>query len=231
MKLTHIHHIVPKHAGGSNNPSNLVELTIQEHAEAHRKLYEKHGHKQDKLAWLMLSGKTDEGEAVRIELAKEGFKLFLEDEESVVAWKRDISKSLKGRTLSEEHKANISNGLKKAYSEGMKEYSKPDINVLRSNYYKNKHNLDEGRMRSKAWHDAFKQPEYKELKRQQMLGRKNTWGKKVSTAKRGKATKSTISICINGITYTSIANAARELDIPAYKLRHLHAKHGEFISI
>jgi hypothetical protein len=34
-----------------------VELTIEEHAEAHRELYEKHGRWQDKVAWLSLAGK------------------------------------------------------------------------------------------------------------------------------------------------------------------------------
>ena len=54
--MKHKHHIIPKHMGGSNNPSNIVELTIEEHAEAHRVLYETHGCWQDRLAWLGLSG-------------------------------------------------------------------------------------------------------------------------------------------------------------------------------
>jgi len=33
--MKHKHHIVPKHMGGSDDPSNLIELTIEEHAEAH----------------------------------------------------------------------------------------------------------------------------------------------------------------------------------------------------
>ena len=51
----HKHHIIPKHAGGTDDPDNLVELTIEEHAEEHRKLYEKHGKWQDKLAWMGLA--------------------------------------------------------------------------------------------------------------------------------------------------------------------------------
>lgn len=54
--MKHIHHIIPKHMGGSDDPSNLIELTIEEHAEEHRKLYEKHGHWQDKVAWQGLAG-------------------------------------------------------------------------------------------------------------------------------------------------------------------------------
>lgn len=53
---THKHHIIPKHMGGTDDPDNFVELTVEEHAEAHRKLYEEHGLLQDKLAWKGLSG-------------------------------------------------------------------------------------------------------------------------------------------------------------------------------
>ena len=38
--IYHNHHIIPKHMGGSYDPSNLVRLTIEEHAEAHKTLYE-----------------------------------------------------------------------------------------------------------------------------------------------------------------------------------------------
>ena len=42
--------------GGTNHSSNIVVLSVEEHAEAHRKLYEKHGKWQDKIAADMLSG-------------------------------------------------------------------------------------------------------------------------------------------------------------------------------
>lgn len=54
--IYHIHHIIPKHLGGTDEPSNLIKLTIEEHAEAHRILYEQLGHWQDKLAWQGLTG-------------------------------------------------------------------------------------------------------------------------------------------------------------------------------
>ena len=61
--MKHWHHIVPKHAGGSDDPSNLVHLTVDEHAEAHRKLYEQYGRWQDKIAWKTLSGQISIQEA------------------------------------------------------------------------------------------------------------------------------------------------------------------------
>lgn len=62
---THIHHIIPKHMGGTDDPSNLIQLTVEEHAEAHRKLYEQYGHLEDKLAWQGLLGLIDSREIMR----------------------------------------------------------------------------------------------------------------------------------------------------------------------
>jgi hypothetical protein len=53
--MKHIHHIIPKHMGGTDDPSNLIELTIEEHAKAHRKLYEQYGKLQDRRAWMGLT--------------------------------------------------------------------------------------------------------------------------------------------------------------------------------
>jgi len=62
-EVMHWHHILPRHAGGSNSPSNLVQLTVAEHAEAHRILYEMHGRWQDKVAWRFLSGQISSAQA------------------------------------------------------------------------------------------------------------------------------------------------------------------------
>lgn len=51
--------------GGSDDPSNLIELTIEEHAEAHRLLYEEHGQWQDYIAWKGLSGQIPNSEIIK----------------------------------------------------------------------------------------------------------------------------------------------------------------------
>ena len=63
--MKHLHHIIPKHMGGSNDPSNLIELTVEEHAEAHRLLFEQYGKWEDKIAWQMLSGQIGKEEAIQ----------------------------------------------------------------------------------------------------------------------------------------------------------------------
>jgi len=70
----HKHHIIPRHMGGSDDPSNIIELSIEDHAKAHEELYAKHGLWQDMIAWKALSGQITMSEASR--LAKlEGCKL------------------------------------------------------------------------------------------------------------------------------------------------------------
>lgn len=62
--IKHRHHIIPKHMGGGNDPSNLTPpITVEEHAEAHRVLYEKHGKPQDYIAWKCLNGSLTNQEA------------------------------------------------------------------------------------------------------------------------------------------------------------------------
>jgi len=66
MSIYHNHHIIPRHMGGSDEPSNLIKLTIEEHAEAHRKLWEEHGKEEDNIAWRMLSGQITSAEATKL---------------------------------------------------------------------------------------------------------------------------------------------------------------------
>lgn len=65
-EYTHKHHIIPKHAGGTNDPKNLVELTALDHAIAHKVLYGLWGRWQDNLAWKLLSGRIPSEEANRL---------------------------------------------------------------------------------------------------------------------------------------------------------------------
>jgi hypothetical protein len=72
--MKHKHHIIPRHMGGTDDPSNLIELTPEEHAEAHRKLYEEHGQWQDYVAWQGLAKLATKEEHVKMLLSEAGKK-------------------------------------------------------------------------------------------------------------------------------------------------------------
>ena len=110
--------------GGSDDPSNLVKLTVQEHAQAHKELYEKHGHWQDKLAYEGLSGQIGKDELMTKlykENGKANAKKFLTDDVRKKAVE-NARKTNKGRKLSPEH-------LAKTRTWGMKqsEYQKKQL--------------------------------------------------------------------------------------------------------
>jgi len=73
--------------GGSDDPSNLIELTVEEHAQAHLDLYEEHGYVQDLVAHRMLLGQIDKAEAIKT----------LQKAPKSEAWKKKKSKQMTGK--------------------------------------------------------------------------------------------------------------------------------------
>ena len=61
--MKHTHHILPRHMGGTDEPSNLVEVTPEQHAELHLALYLEHGRWQDWVAFHALSGQMSMSDA------------------------------------------------------------------------------------------------------------------------------------------------------------------------
>lgn len=72
--------------GGSDDPSNIESLTIEEHADRHKVLYEAYGHWQDKLAWEGLSK----------QISKEEITKRLQKAPKSEEWKRKMSKRMGG---------------------------------------------------------------------------------------------------------------------------------------
>jgi len=101
--MKHKHHIIPKHMGGTNDISNLIELSVEEHATAHRILYENYGKWQDYIAWQGLSGRMNKEEIIRekIKLGNIGKKLSNET-------KKKIGLSSAGRLHTDEAKIKMS---------------------------------------------------------------------------------------------------------------------------
>jgi hypothetical protein len=126
--MKHKHHIIPKHIGGSNDPSNLIELTIAEHADAHRILYEQYGRIEDKCAWLGLSGLMGK-EEILSELAKRPHSLEtrLKISNSNMGKKRPyVTAALTGVPRSEETKKKIAKSKK----------GKPRFDMIGNSYAK-----------------------------------------------------------------------------------------------
>ena len=63
MVTYHLHHIVPRHAGGTNDPENLIRVTVEQHAELHFARYLQYGEMGDWLAAYSLSGQITHAEA------------------------------------------------------------------------------------------------------------------------------------------------------------------------
>ena len=117
-----MHHIIPRHAGGTDNPSNLISLTPEEHAEAHRLLYEQYGRQEDYLAWRGLAGLVGKDEMIKEKMSLNSsrpgelnpFYGKTHSEET----KRKISEKNKGHSYNkgipktEEHKRNLSKAKK-----------------------------------------------------------------------------------------------------------------------
>lgn len=72
--MKHRHHKIPRHAGGTNDPSNIIVLSVEDHAEAHRKLFEQYGRWEDEVAWKGLSKMITSKEVTKIVLRNNGYR-------------------------------------------------------------------------------------------------------------------------------------------------------------
>jgi hypothetical protein len=60
--------------GGTDDPSNLIEVTVEEHAALHKQLWEDLGHWQDYVAWMGLEGLISSKEAALMAMSMGGKK-------------------------------------------------------------------------------------------------------------------------------------------------------------
>lgn len=96
--MLHKHHIIPKHMGGTNDPSNLVELTVEQHAEAHRLLYEQYGNWQDYVAWQGLAKLDANFDAAKQAIIEGGRKGAAK---SNLRWKDPTQRALASKKMKE----------------------------------------------------------------------------------------------------------------------------------
>lgn len=93
--------------GGTDDPSNLIELTVEEHAEAHRLLWEQNGQWQDHVAWKALSGHIGKEEIIH-EIHKNMNKGRIPSEET----REKMAAAKRGRKISKKHAEALHNGRK-----------------------------------------------------------------------------------------------------------------------
>jgi hypothetical protein len=93
--------------GGTDDPSNLITVTPEQHANLHRILYEVHGHWQDYSAWKGLSGQSSGYEIQQMirRLANLGKKHFAGKTHSD-EYKKQLSLMMKERR---KHNNNMGN--------------------------------------------------------------------------------------------------------------------------
>lgn len=95
--VKHKHHIIPQYEGGSEDPSNLVELTSTQHAMWHFAEWQRKQKKEDYLAWRGLAGMIGKEEIIK-ELQRLGFMKMIEARD---AEKDEKGKSLYGKKIAE----------------------------------------------------------------------------------------------------------------------------------
>tara|TARA_B110000977_G_scaffold151652_1_gene192519 strand:+ start:126 stop:563 length:438 start_codon:yes stop_codon:yes gene_type:complete len=126
--------------GGTDDKNNLKKLTIKQHAEAHKKLYEQHGHWQDKIAYMSLSGQHDNKETSR-EIRIASNKNRWKDPVWAAKMRKTMSEAAIARTKKPGYKVNANLGFKgmkhseshkNFMSENKKLYWTPDRKLVMS---------------------------------------------------------------------------------------------------
>ena len=145
--MKHTHHIIPKHMGGTDDPSNLYECSVEEHAELHLALYLEHGNWQDYIAALSLAGIMDREELVAIKLSESGKKGGAKGK-GKTAWNKGKKGVQSGEAVGKANSARVwTPEMRKAMSEKLKGKNKgrkrPDLAE------RNKKNKDLNRARDK----------------------------------------------------------------------------------
>lgn len=209
--IKHLHHIIPRHAGGTDDPSNLICLSVEGHAEAHEDLYNQYGRLDDLIAWQCLSGKTTFSEKLRKELSINGFReKVLNNPIRRSEWIQKLSIANTGKILPQDIRNKISESLKASYKTGRKKYVPPrDPNHHSKNCKANSKILADGRQKSEKWRKAVTDPD--------MIINKQT------NSPKNKP------IIVDGVEYFSIAKAARCLILNVQRLRSAARSHGNNI--
>ena len=165
--LYHYHHIIPKHAGGTDDPSNRIKVNVEEHALAHKKLFFIYGRWQDELAYKTLEGRAPKEEIILevIRRTNTGRKHTAASSKKKRQW--NIKNDHKPPSwLGKKHKPETIVKMSKAWTDERKkeESERQKGKIVSAETREKLRKSSTGRKHS---------PETKEIMRQKALGRKN----------------------------------------------------------
>ena len=123
--------------GGSNDPSNLIELSVEEHAIAHKNLYESYGKEEDRLAWLALSKQISKLELLAEIRKSDEYKRKHRAAITTEEYRKKMSESLSGKNhpmYGKKHSKEAKEKIKKARS--LQIFSKETIQKRTAKLYK-----------------------------------------------------------------------------------------------
>ena len=102
----HKHHIIPRHAGGTDDKSNLLKCNVAMHAFMHEQRYKETGDEYDRLAYLGLKGLISKSELIR-KLNQEQASRTHKGKPKSKEHNEKVSKALTGLNKSQTHKNNV----------------------------------------------------------------------------------------------------------------------------
>jgi hypothetical protein len=108
--MTHLHHIIPRHAGGTDDSNNLFPLSITQHALAHRNRAIIHVSPLDWIAWKSLSRQITHDEARRRAASVANSKP--KSPQQIEKMRQNCAKSLIGRKRPEHSQLMKTLGIK-----------------------------------------------------------------------------------------------------------------------
>ena len=197
--VTHLHHIIPKHLGGSDEKDNLIKLSIEDHIDAH----------------LKLSKVFPEGSVENIRnlqacrLLNRVKHLSLEDMKAISESYKGKANPFYGKSLSKEHKELLASFARlrkgKTYDE----------------LYEDAEGEKSKRRKSvkKSWNEMTN--EQREIRKQNIT-------EALSKIKLVAPNRKPIEI--NGVTYESVTEAGKCLNMSTYKVLKLKEKENERIT-
>jgi hypothetical protein len=208
------HHIVPRHAGGTNCKDNLIKLSLKDHVLAHKIRYETYGSQYDLSAYNYMLGQS--AKAKRAICAANGAKSrgrkLTEDHKKKLSKPGELNpfygkthtlevrqkmrEKATGRKWSKETKEKLSKTLKLRHDITNPRRCKIN-NVLYSSLLEASRILKIGRSLLKYRLDFAKWTDYE-------------WIDPPREAKRSKNSK---KVLVNGIEYPSISRAGSELGL------------------